>query len=223
MLTKTEHFHRCPDNCYQHCPQQLYCHQVSFFSTSILVIRFTNICNRTLPPATIKTGYASAYLTLPPVTKTSFTVNTAYMTQTKTMTATFVKVTTVTPTGVMTACKQRGGHFGNGWQKDIIWSRTNLSYVYFLFHFCSWENYGYGMCIRMDMDMDMVMEILDSQVFYTFFFFLYSIYMFILFLIVKTIVCSFLKFANIATTKFELLQSAFAQTRAQKAWCIHHA
>ncbi|CAD0019579.1 unnamed protein product [Aureobasidium pullulans] len=61
------------------------------------------------------TGYAKAYITLPPITKTKFTVNTAYIWQTKTMTAKFTKVTTVTPTGIMTACKSRGGHFGNGW------------------------------------------------------------------------------------------------------------
>ncbi|KAH0289432.1 hypothetical protein KCU62_g4453, partial [Aureobasidium sp. EXF-3399] len=84
-------------------------------TTVVNIVLSSSTITKTLPPATIKTGYASAYLTLPPVTKTSFTVNTAYTTQTKTMTATFVKVTTVTPTGVMTACKQRGGHFGNGW------------------------------------------------------------------------------------------------------------
>ncbi|KAI4727435.1 hypothetical protein E4T49_04750 [Aureobasidium sp. EXF-10728] len=84
-------------------------------TTVVNIILSSSTVTTTLPPATIKTGYASAYLTLPPVTKTSFTVNTAYTWQTKTMTATFVKTTTVTPTGVMTACKSRGGHFGNGW------------------------------------------------------------------------------------------------------------
>ncbi|KAI4763731.1 hypothetical protein E4T51_03249 [Aureobasidium sp. EXF-12344] len=84
-------------------------------TTVTAIVLSSSTVTTTLPPATIKTGYASAYLTLPPVTKTTFTVNTAYSWQTKTMTATFVKVTTVTPTGIMTACKSRGGHFGNGW------------------------------------------------------------------------------------------------------------
>jgi len=84
-------------------------------TTVVNIVLSSSTVTTTLPPATIKSGYASAFFTLPPVTKTTFTVNTAYTTQTKTMTATFVTVTTVTPTGVMTACKQRGGHFGNGW------------------------------------------------------------------------------------------------------------
>ncbi|KAI4843633.1 hypothetical protein E4T44_06637 [Aureobasidium sp. EXF-8845] len=84
-------------------------------TTVMNIVLSSSTVTTTLPPATIKTGYASAFFTLPPVTKTTFTVNTAYTWQTKTMTATFVKVATVTPTGIMTACKQRGGHFGNGW------------------------------------------------------------------------------------------------------------
>ncbi|KAG2170813.1 hypothetical protein VTO58DRAFT_105258 [Aureobasidium pullulans] len=84
-------------------------------TTVINIVLSSSIVTTTLPPATIKTGYAKAYITLPPITKTKFTVNTAYIWQTKTMTAKFTKVTTVTPTGIMTACKSRGGHFGNGW------------------------------------------------------------------------------------------------------------
>ncbi|KAI5240000.1 hypothetical protein E4T42_08533 [Aureobasidium subglaciale] len=79
------------------------------------IVLSSSIVTTTLPPATIKTGYAKAYITLPPITKTRLTINTAYSWQTATMTARFTKVTTVTPTGIMTACKAWGGHFGNGW------------------------------------------------------------------------------------------------------------
>ncbi|KAH0024838.1 hypothetical protein KCU72_g12204, partial [Aureobasidium melanogenum] len=84
-------------------------------TTVLNVVLSSSTITSTLPPATVKTGYATALLTLPPVTKTAFTINTAWTWQTKTMTATFVKTTTVTPTASMTACKSMGGHFGNGW------------------------------------------------------------------------------------------------------------
>lgn len=115
------HFHRFSNNRREHCLEQLDRHLVSPLSSPRQLrkkkqrsVLLTCLCS-TLPPATVKTGYATALLTLPPVTKTAFTINTAYSWQTKTMTATFVKMTTVTPTGVMTACKSMGGHFGNGW------------------------------------------------------------------------------------------------------------
>lgn len=76
---------------------------------------FLLIWHSTLPPATIKTGYAKATVTARAATKTKLTVTTAYIWQTRTMTARLTKVVTVTPTASVTACKRRGGHFGNGW------------------------------------------------------------------------------------------------------------
>ncbi|KAF2166072.1 hypothetical protein M409DRAFT_66957 [Zasmidium cellare ATCC 36951] len=66
----------------------------------------------TNPPSTIKQGVLTKTITIPPKTKTITRIGYTVSYKTKTMSLTWTRTTTVTPTAQVTACKRKGGHFG---------------------------------------------------------------------------------------------------------------
>ncbi|KAF2131519.1 hypothetical protein P153DRAFT_365098 [Dothidotthia symphoricarpi CBS 119687] len=65
----------------------------------------------TLPAATVLSGLLTLTTTLPTPTKTKVSHQYITITSTKNFGVTYTRVTTVTPTSAVSACKKKGGHF----------------------------------------------------------------------------------------------------------------
>lgn len=88
---------------------------ITLTASAILETVFSTSTSTTqLPDVTIYSGIATKTTTLPPVIKTRYTILYSTVSTTKTIRATWTRVTTTTPRASKTACQKLGGHIGSG-------------------------------------------------------------------------------------------------------------
>lgn len=74
----------------------------------------TTTITTSIPPVTLYSGVYTSTITLPTPTKSQVSYSYTTIWTTKTIHATFTRVTTVTPTASVSACRSQGGHYGYG-------------------------------------------------------------------------------------------------------------